>query len=129
MHPTETHSLRNDSVSHSTELHRQIEDLALQLVVAEAGNAAARSRWVPALESIRDRAAMDQASQVAAAATALIESLPAPEQAAANGVAIADVLQAGIVRLQQILDEEAREPDTGSSLSLAQDPELLGDFI
>ena len=116
-------------MSHSAELHQQIEDLALQLVVAEPGNAEAASKWVPALESIRDRDAEDQASQVAAAATALIQSLPDPEQAAADGVAIADVLQAGIVRLQQILDDEAREPATGSSLSLAQDPELLGDFI
>jgi len=41
-------------VSHSTELRRQIEDLALQLVVAEPGVAAAVSAWIPDLQSIRD---------------------------------------------------------------------------
>lgn len=116
-------------MSHSTELRRQIEDLALQLVVAEPGAAAAVSAWIPDLQSIRDRAVAERADQLAAATTALIESLPAAEPAEGASVAAADVLQAGIVRLQQILDGEIRESAPSPPLSLAQDPELLGDFI
>jgi two-component system chemotaxis sensor kinase CheA len=116
-------------VSHSTELRRQIEDLALQLVVAEPGVAAAVSAWIPDLQSIRDRAVRERADQLAAATTALIESLPAAEPAEGASAAAADVLQSGIVRLQQILDGEVRESAPSPPLSLAQDPELLGDFI
>lgn len=110
---------------HSAELRQQIEDLALQLVVADSGKTAAASAWMPALESIRDRAVREGACQVEAAATVLIESLPA----APEGSTLADALQAGIVRLQQILEEEAREPAPGPAPSLAQDAELLGDFV
>jgi len=115
-------------VPHSAELRQQIEDLALQLVVAEPGNTAAASTWMPALESIRDRAARDGTSKVAAAATVLIESLHS-EQAAASGVAMAEALQSGIARLQQILEGAAPEAAPGPSPSLAQDPELMGDFV
>jgi len=83
---------------------------------------------MPALESIRDRAARDGTSKVAAAATVLIESLHS-EQAAASGVAMAEALQSGIARLQQILEGAAPEAAPGPSPSLAQDPELMGDFV
>jgi len=116
-------------VPQSTELRQQIEDLALQLVVAEPGAAAAVSVWLPALQDIRDRAIGERADQLAAATTALIESLPAAERAEGAGAGAADVLQAGIVRLQQILDGEVREAAPSQPLSLAQDPELLGDFV
>jgi len=111
-------------VSHSSELRQQIEDLALRLVVADSGSAPDASEWLPALRGIHDNAVRDQASQVAVATTALIDSLRSPDQPA-----IADVLQAGITRLQQTLDEEAGQPAQGSTLSLAQDPELVGDFV
>ena len=114
---------------HSPELRQQIEDLALQLMVAEPGNTAAASRWIPALHNIRDRAVQDQASQISAAAATLIESLPAPGQASLQVAAVADTLQAGIVRFQQILDDEVRESAPASATSLAQDQELLGDFV
>jgi two-component system chemotaxis sensor kinase CheA len=116
-------------VSHSAELRQQIEDLALRLVVANPGDAQGASQWLPALLSIRDHASRDRASQVAAAATALIDSLQGAEQPSANGDAMAEVLQAGVTRLQQTLDGEAQDPVPGAALTLAQDPELVGDFI
>jgi two-component system chemotaxis sensor kinase CheA len=111
-------------VSHSAELRQQIEDLALRLVVADSGSAPDASEWLPALRGIRDNAVRDQASPVAVAATALIDTLQSPDQPG-----IADVLQAGVMRLQQTLDEGVRQPAGGSTLSLAQDPELVGDFV
>jgi two-component system, chemotaxis family, sensor kinase CheA len=116
-------------VPHSAELRRQIEDLALQLVVADPSGRAAPSQWKKALAGIREQALRDQASQVAAAASALIDSLSAAGKAKAGGSRAADAVQAGIVRLQQILDEESREPVPGPPPSLAQDLELLGDFV
>jgi two-component system chemotaxis sensor kinase CheA len=116
-------------VPQSSELRQQIEDLALQLVVAEPGRADAVSAWIPALENIRDRALGERADHLAAATIALLASLPAAESAGGAGAAAADVLQAGIVRLQQILDGEVRESAPSQPLSLAQDPELLGDFV
>ena len=116
-------------MSHSAELRQQIEDLALRLVVADSESAPDASVWLPALRGIRDNAVRDQASQVAVAATALIDSLQSPDPPAANGGSIADMLQTGITRLQQTLDEEAAQPAGAASLSLAQDPELVGDFV
>jgi len=116
-------------VAHSTELRQQVEDLALRLVVAEPLAAADASEWTIALQKIRDRAAKEQASQLAGAASALLESLSATGESGRDTAA--DVLQTGIVRLQQILDgeispaaDEARAPS-----SLSQDPELLSDFV
>jgi two-component system chemotaxis sensor kinase CheA len=116
-------------VPQSSELRQQIEDFALQLVVADPGQAATVSAWIPALKNIRDRAVGERADQLAAAATALIESLPEVEPGEGAGVAAADILQAGIVRLQQILDGEVRESASSPPPSLAQDQELLGDFV
>lgn len=114
-------------MAHSTELRQQIEDLALQLVVAEPGATAAASTWMAALQNIRDRAASEQASELAAATNALMESVPLSEQG--GGASPSDILQAGIVRLQQILDGEAPDSPPQTAQSLAQDQELLGDFI
>jgi two-component system chemotaxis sensor kinase CheA len=116
-------------VSHSAELRQQIEDLALRLVVADPGSAPDAPQWLPALRTIRDSAVRDQASPVAVAATALIDSLQGSNTSDSSGDAIAEMLQAGITRLQQTLDEEAREPAPGTALTLAQDPELMGDFV
>jgi two-component system chemotaxis sensor kinase CheA len=66
---------------------------------------------------------------MAAAATTLIDCLQESEPPAANGDAMAEALQAGITRLQQMLDSDAREPAPGAPLTLAQDPELVGDFV
>jgi len=113
-------------LAHSTELRQQIEDLALQLVVAEPRAAVDVSAWRKALQSIHDRAVEEQASPLAGAAVAVLESLSAPET---GSDALAEVLQSGIVRLQQILEGETSPPPAPAASSLAQDPELLRDFV
>jgi len=60
-------------VAHSSELRQQIEDLALQLVVAEPGSAADARGWMYALQRIREQALGEQAADVAAAAVAEAE--------------------------------------------------------
>jgi two-component system chemotaxis sensor kinase CheA len=116
-------------VPNSTELRQQIEDLALQLVVADPGDAPSTSPWMPALRSILDQAVGDQSSRIATVASALIQSLTGSEESAVGRETMADVLQSGIVRLQQALDDEVCQPVSSPEQSLAQDPELLGDFI
>ncbi len=113
-------------MTHSIELRQQIEDLALQLVVAEPGANVAAS-GMSALRKIHDRAVSEQAGELAAATSALVESLPASHQP--GSASPADVLQSGIVRLQQILEGEAPDPAPQEPQSLAQDPELRGDVI
>jgi two-component system chemotaxis sensor kinase CheA len=112
-------------VVHSKELCQQIEDLALQLVVADPGAPRAASEWTTALEQIRDRAAAEQAVLIVATASALLESVVVSDGSAVG----MDALQSGIVRLQQVLDGAGGEADAKSPASLAQDPELLRDFI
>jgi two-component system chemotaxis sensor kinase CheA len=115
-------------VQHHAELRLQIEDLALNLVVAEPGNRLASSQWRSALCNIRDNAERHHASRLAAAAAALLDSLP-DSQTAPDNNCLADVLQAGIVGLQQTLADEVPQAAPGPAPSLAQDPELLGDFV
>jgi two-component system chemotaxis sensor kinase CheA len=109
-------------VAHSTELRQQIDDLALQLVVAEPENATSTPEWLSTLHRIRDLAEQEQAGQLAAAAAGMIESL-------SGGQMSSEVLQTGIVQLQQIADGEGGQSSANSAASLAQDPELMGDFI
>ena len=115
-------------MAHSTELRQQIDDLALQLVVAEPGSGADARGWMNALQRIREQAVGEQAVELAAATVALVESMSV---AADDGsVPPADVLQKGIVHLQQIAEGEVGAPATPPPpSSLAQDPELLGDFV
>jgi two-component system chemotaxis sensor kinase CheA len=108
-------------VTPSTELVQQIEALALRLMVGQPGEDGDPSTWLPALEKLQDCAAR-------------LNSQPVADAAAALRGAIADrgpdtvVLQEGIANLQRALeaqDSGSREP----APSLAQDPELLLDFI
>jgi two-component system chemotaxis sensor kinase CheA len=103
----------------SGELQREIEDLALRLVVSDpdGGNVAG---WVSALERIRGCALREQDPVVSSAVAALLESLrenPSPEQA----------MQEGIAALQRALDD-APAP-APADRGLGQDPELISDFI
>jgi two-component system chemotaxis sensor kinase CheA len=98
------------------------------------------SSSIPALEQIRDLANREHAQRVAAAAVAILEALhEAGAGPAADGVT---ALQDGITRLQDAVELERRvegsAPEPGdsaagrtppSSTSLAQDTELLSDFI
>ena len=106
------------------ELRRQVEELALRAVVGEPEcDAAASEGWIAALEEIRAQAA-DSAAPVAAAAAAAIDGLRLALEKNQNA---ADSLQQGVTRLQEAVEEQGRAAPPG--MSLAQDPELLADFL
>jgi two-component system chemotaxis sensor kinase CheA len=117
---------RNCAVTYSPELRQQVEDIALRLVI-EPESVFEPSNWLPALLAIRDGAVREQATHVAEAANAMIDAIggTGPE---GPGGAVPPGLQTGIARLQQLLDE-GTEAGTEPELPLAQDPELLRDFI
>jgi two-component system, chemotaxis family, sensor kinase CheA len=103
----------------SGELRREVEDLALRLVVGgpEGANAAA---WIPALERICELAQREQAAGASTAAACLLENL--------RGDAVPEAaLQEGIATLQKALDDSAAPRP--ADRTLAQDPELISDFI
>jgi len=108
----------------TNQLRRQVEDLALRLVVEdpESSDSAIAERWMPALKQIRDEAARQGAPAVAEAARGIMDGFSA---------VVAGDLQQGILRLQQALEfagPEVSSPPTQPD-SLAQDPELLSDFV
>jgi len=113
---------------HSPELRRQIEDLALRLVVEDSDDGRPASVWIPALEQIRDSALREQAGPVSAAATAILDEINAAGEPDDETGRVAGVLQEGFTRLQQALDLEP-QPVAVPDLQISQDPELLSDFI
>ncbi len=104
----------------SGELRRDIEDLALRLVVGEPEGTGGAARWLPALEQIRERAHREQATGVSAAAGSLLDNMHRSTLSEA-------ALQDGIAALQQALDAPAI-PASGERF-LSQDRELISDFI
>lgn len=111
------------------ELRQLVEDLALRLVVEDP--AAAASVWVSELEKIRDDAAHDSAGAVAATAEGMIGALRGADSRFSDAEQLAAELQHGILRLQQAMEAHTQQPACQESqeLGLAQDPELLSDFI
>jgi two-component system chemotaxis sensor kinase CheA len=105
-----------------SDLGHAVEELALQLVVAEPDGGAAAD-WLPSLETIREKALRENAAKVAEVAGSMISSLQAGENVAAQ-------LAQDIVRLQEAVaqDSEHRVAPAASA-PLAQDPELVADFI
>jgi two-component system chemotaxis sensor kinase CheA len=108
------------------ELQRQIEDMALQLVVGEPDYDTA-SAWLPMLEKISAVAAGQHLEPVVKAAAALTERLRALSPSG-DPSAAALVLQEGVASLQQAFEGPAPEA-ASENISLAQDPELMSDFI
>src|ERR1039457_6907722 len=109
------------------ELRRQIEDMALQLVVGEPENSAQPSAWMPALERLSAIAAREHVDSVVSAVAILGETLRALS-ASGDPSAVSSVLQEGVAKLQQALESPVSQIPT-QEMSLAQDPELMGDFI
>ena len=101
------------------ELRQQVEDLALRLVLAGADSGQDVASWTQALEAIHAGAVREGAVSAAEATQNLIAAIRACGTAGA-----APILQEGIARLQQAL--EAQRP---VEASLAQDSELLSDFV
>jgi two-component system, chemotaxis family, sensor kinase CheA len=101
------------------ELRQQIEDLALRLVLASPGAGQDVADWTQAIDGIHSGALAEGAAEAAETARGILAAL----RACGAGDPV-PVLQEGIPRLQLALgDRQATET------SLAQDPELLSDFI
>jgi len=119
-------------VPEQKELRRQIDDLAAQSVV---GGMDAGDGWpsscVPAVERIRDTASRVHAQRIATIAAAVLEAMQQVGTGPPAGALDASsALQDGIARLQEAVDQEEQEGGTPASrTSLAQDPELLSDFV
>jgi two-component system, chemotaxis family, sensor kinase CheA len=101
------------------ELRQKVEDLALRLVLAGADTAPDADTWTEALEAIHSSAMREGAGDAAAAARSLLAAIQA-----CGTSDPAPLLQDGLSRLQQTLEIHAPE-----ELSVAQDPELLSDFV
>ena len=113
----------------SGELRRNIEDMALQLIVGESDSSADASAWIPVLEKISAAAARENAESVAGAATLVGQALRALAVAPAGDPgAVAAVLQEGILNLQKAMEGPVRDVPPQEKL-LSQDPELMSDFI
>ncbi|MEO8594805.1 MAG: chemotaxis protein CheA [Candidatus Solibacter sp.] len=112
----------------SSELRQQIEDMALQLVVGDADSGSDVSLWLPVLEKLAAAAEKEHAASVAEAVAALHGSLKAAGSARQAPAAVSSLLQDGVASLQRALDEPAQAAGTPAQ-SLAQDPELMADFI
>jgi two-component system chemotaxis sensor kinase CheA len=103
-------------MSHSDELRRKIDDLALRLVVEEPG---AAGPWAAELERIRQMALEENSGPVAAAAAGALEGIR-------GGAADQGQLQQAILKLQSAIEGQ---PDAGVSQGPGGDPELLADFV
>jgi two-component system chemotaxis sensor kinase CheA len=105
-------------VTAADDIARQVDDLALRLVVAGAAENGDAASWLPALQQLQRSAEAANASPVAKAAAGMAATL------AADG-ATAAALQAGIDQLQRAMAGlQAPAPPP-----LAQDRELLLDFL
>ncbi|MCX6626681.1 MAG: Hpt domain-containing protein [Candidatus Solibacter sp.] len=84
---------------------------------------------IPALEKISAAAAREHADSVVSAASVLGEALRALAQSASvDPLTVSSVLQEGVANLQKALESPAREAPS-QDVSIAQDPELMSDFI
>src|SRR5262245_9079744 len=97
----------------SPELKQQIEDLAFSVVMAHPGSDGTAPDWSQAILKIRERAVAEQSLAIANVAGSFDYEALDP--------------QAAVTRLQQ-----AVEAESGAQVEpydLAQDPELLRDFV
>ncbi len=111
---------------HPVELHQQIEDLALQSILGDnGGDGNQAGKWFAAIEAIQSLARNAGATELADIARATMESLTRSEPGSGEA---ATALQDGIARLQRCL-EAVDQHTVAHSDSLAEDPELLSDFV
>src|SRR5437870_5769611 len=97
----------------SPELRREIENLAFSVVMANPETAGIHADWIPSIRKIRERAVAEQAVAIADAAESAQQGAVEPQEA--------------VARLQHAMEVDL-EANAGP-LPLAQDPELLRDFV
>src|ERR1035437_3055198 len=103
--------------------------MALQVVVEEPESSNDASAWMPVLEKISAAAASEHAESVVSAAAVLGAALRALAQSPSNDpFTVSSVLQEGVANLQKALEAPTQEVPS-QDMSLAQDPELMSDFI
>jgi two-component system, chemotaxis family, sensor kinase CheA len=117
------------------ELRAQVEDLALQLVLRNepAGAPDSQARFAAALEQIGHLASQQQCRSTGEAVSALLGVL----RDSTDSATLEESLRHGITELQRVIAAELQAEGAGpatedpppAALSLAQDPELLSDFI
>jgi two-component system chemotaxis sensor kinase CheA len=114
-------------VPQPVELRQKIDDLALQSVLGDAGGAGSQSAdtWIAALQAIQSLACNAGATDLADIALAAIASLTSREPGSAEPGA---GLREGVAQLQRSL-EALDQKTVARSDSLAEDPELLSDFV
>lgn len=108
------------------ELHRQVEQLALQLVLGDTQNAAAfdsPQEWLPKLDEIHRLAQGLGAETIAQITAGMVEGV----RNESGGASAA--LTEGIGRLQQALEAWEKDQTSAAASPLAEDPELLSDFV
>jgi two-component system chemotaxis sensor kinase CheA len=115
------------------ELRQEIEALATKIVVedlsSEAGFDQSMLALAGAVRGVRDRAEAGGCQEVARIASGLCATLESPDRTAHDALSCA--LETGVAAMQQALESAsvpAAAPEP-AAYSLAQDPELLSDFV
>jgi two-component system chemotaxis sensor kinase CheA len=115
------------------ELRQEIEALATKVVIqdlsSEAGFDQSLLALAGVLRGVRDRARADGCQEVARIAAELCATLDSPHGTARD--TLSHELESGVAAMQQALDTcsvPAAAPEA-AVYSLAQDPELLSDFV
>ncbi|MGD0365442.1 MAG: Hpt domain-containing protein, partial [Bryobacteraceae bacterium] len=113
------------------ELRQDIEALATKVVVqdlsSEEGFEQSVRSLAEAVRGVRDRAEAGGCPQVARIASELCDRLEGPESSARD--VLSNALEAGVAAMQQALEQVPPPPPESAAYSLAQDPELLSDFV
>lgn len=108
------------------EIGRKLDEIRTQIVLAADGPADPQ-RWAESLVALAEfaRGSRDDVASIAA-------SLAATMQSAHDSMSYENVwpeLSAGVERLRMTLDNQQPAPDENSMASLADDPELIRDFV
>jgi two-component system chemotaxis sensor kinase CheA len=106
-----------------------IDDLAVQLVMRppESPVRALADAWVPRLTGLVESARAEGAVEAAESAGSLIALLTATQPP--ETVVLSEQLQAGLTELQRALQQAGTPKASNQATPIAQDPELLADFI
>jgi two-component system, chemotaxis family, sensor kinase CheA len=122
-------------MSQETELRQEVEALAMKLVVddlSSSGFDESLRALAGAVSGIRGRAEAGGCQEVARIASELSETLSS--SGSADLEALSQALQTGVAAMQEALQDgppaAPQEPSPApADYSLAEDPELLGDFV